>query len=346
MSDAWRMHRAPKKYLFCVLCFSLLWGWNAMAQSPHDWLERMVDANGKFNYQGTLVHMCDGKMDIVHIVHRVDHGQVTERMTAQTSGGRQIIRNDDEVMCILPDQKKVMVERRDSAASPIGSRITNFPSFSNINASLYQVAMLGSDRVADRETVMLAIRPVDTHRYGYRLWLDSRTALPLKFELVDDDGQGLEQGVFTEIIFHESISAKDVEPTIETDEFEWQRSAIVSDGTQGNGNSLSAGSSADQTVRSGWWVTTPPPGFKLTFAQSQLAEGATVPMEQLVYSDGLATISVFIESEVEASAAVEGMSRMGATNAFTTFRDGYLITAMGGVPLDSARMVALSVTPR
>jgi sigma-E factor negative regulatory protein RseB len=346
MSDARRMIRTPIKFLFCVLCFSLLWGWNAAAQSPHDWLERMVDANGKFNYQGTLVHMCDGTMDIVHIVHRVDHGQVTERLTAQASGGRQIIRNADEVMCILPDQKKVMVERRDSGVSPIGSRIANFPSFSNISASLYDVVMLGSDRVADRETVMLAIRPVDSHRYGYRLWLDRRTALPLKFELVDDDGQGLEQGVFTEIEFHESISAKDVEPTIATDEFEWQRSAVVSEKAEGSGNNLSSGTTSDEPVRSGWWVMTPPPGFKLTFAQSQLAEGATAPMEQLVYSDGLATISVFIESEVEASAAVEGMSRMGATNAFTTFRDGYLITAMGGVPLDTARMVALSVTSR
>ena len=346
MSEARRMIRVPKKYLFSVLCFSLLWGWNAMARSPHDWLELMVDANGKYNYQGTLVHMCDGTMDIVHIVHRVDRGLVTERMTAQALGGRQIIRNADEVMCILPDQKKVMVERRESAASPIGSRIANFPSFSNISASLYGVAMLGSDRVADRETVMLEIRPVDTHRYGYRLWLDRLTALPLKFELVDDDGQALEQGVFTEIKFRESISAKDVEPTITTDEFEWQRSSVVSDGAEDNGNSLSSGSSADEPVRSGWWVATMPPGFELTFAQSQLAEGATAPMEQLVYSDGLATISVFIESEVEASAAVEGMSRMGATNAFTTFRDGYLITAMGGVPLDTARMVALSVTPR
>jgi len=346
MSDARRMIRTPKKYLFCMLCFSLLWGWNATAQSPHGWLERMVDANGKFNYQGTLVHMCDGTMDIVHIVHRVDHGQVTERLTAQASGGRQIIRNAEEVMCILPDQKKVMIERRDSAASPIGSRIANFPSFSNISASLYDVALLGSDRVANRETVMLAIRPVDTHRYGYRLWLDRQTALPLKFELVGNDGQGLEQGVFTEINFHESISAKDVEPTIATDEFEWQRSAIVSERAAGDDNNPSSGPSSDAPVRSGWWVATKPPGFKLTYAQSQVAEGATAPMEQLVYSDGLATISVFIESEVEASAAVEGMSRMGATNAFTTFRDGYLITAMGGVPLDTARMVALSVTPR
>jgi len=338
MNDVKHMMRVPKKCLFCVLCFSLLWVWNAAAQSPQDWLDRMVGANGRFNYQGTLVHMCDGTMDIVRIVHRVDRGQVTERMTAQASGGRQIIRNAEEVMCILPDQKKVTVDRRDPQASPIGSKIANFPSFSHINPSLYKVAEVGSDLIADRETIILTIRPVDTYRYGYRLWLDHRTALPLKFELVDDTGQELEQGVFTEIKFYDSIPVNDVKPTIATDNFEWQRSSVEPD----DGN----GTSPDESARTRWLVGTPPPGFKLTFAQSQLESGAAMPMEQLVYSDGLATISVFIESEVEATDAVEGMSKIGGTNAFTTFREGYLITAMGGVPLDTARMVALSVTPR
>lgn len=342
MSDARRMSREPKKPNIFALCLPLLWAWNAAAQSPHDWLERMAGADEEFNYQGTLVHLCDGVMDIVRIVHRVDRGQVTERMTAQASGGRQIIRNADEVMCILPDQKKVTVERRDSEASPIGSKIANFPSFSNISSSLYDVAILGSDRIADRETVILAIRPVDAYRYGYRLWLDFRTALPLKFEVVDDAGQGLEQGVFTEIEFYESLSAKDVEPTIATEEFEWQRNIAVASGIRDNVNSASPG----ELVRSRWRVATPPPGFELTFAQSQVADGSPTQMEQLVYSDGLATISVFIESEVEESAAIEGMSQIGATNAFTTFRNGYLITAMGGVPLDTTRMVALSVTNR
>jgi sigma-E factor negative regulatory protein RseB len=263
-------------------------------------------------------------------------------MTAEAYGGRQVIRNADEVMCILPDQRKVTIERRDPAASPIGSQISNFPSFSNIRLSLYEIDMVGSDRVAERETVMLAIRPVDVHRYGYRLWLDRLTALPLKFELVDDEGQGMEQGMFTEINYQESISAKDVEPTIATDDFEWQRSSVVSSGAGAKDNSQFSG----ESMRTRWEVAKLPPGFELTFSHSQLAEGAKSPMEQLVYSDGLATISVFIEPDVDEADAVEGMSQIAATNAFTTFRDGYLITAMGGVPLDTARMVALSVSAR
>jgi len=333
------MIRVTNKCLFTVLCFSLLWALSAAAQSPGEWLERMVDANGKFNYQGTLVHMCDGTMDIVHIVHRVDNGQVTERITAQSSGGREIIRNADEVMCILPDQKKVTVEHRGVASSPLGGKISNFPSFSGISQSLYEIAMIGSDRVAEQDAVVLAIYPVDEYRYGYRLWLDRRTALPLKFELVDGDGNGLEQGMFTEIEFSESISARDVEPTIATDEFEWQRSTATR-------KSPAADPASSSTTTSKWRAVTLPPGFELAFAEAKIADGADTSMEQLVYSDGLATISIFIEASAEDDPQSAGMSNIGATHAFTIFRNGYLITAMGGVPPDTARMVAQSVATR
>jgi len=329
---------------FFFLCLALVWNLGAAGESPHDWLERMVGANGKFSYQGTLVHMCDGTMDIMHIVHRVDHGRVTERMTAQAAGGREIIRSADEVMCILPDQKKVMVEHSAVPGSPMSSKTPNYPSFSNIDKSLYVVEALGTDRIADRDTIRLAVRPVDTFRYGYRLWLDRRTALPLKFELVGEAGQALEQGVFTEIKFYDSIAEQDVRPTISTDEFEWQRSAVMSNKVRGD--SKGTGAASVGASGSKWRVVSLPPGFRLTFAQSRLDAGAETPMEQLVYSDGLATISVFIEAEAEPSAVVEGISKIGATNAFTTFKDGYLITAMGGVPPDTARMVALSTALR
>ena len=342
MNKAGRILRELKFDLFCIAWLCLASTFAVAAESPQGWLERMAAANQKYNYQGTLVHMCDGKMDIVHIVHRVDSGQVTERMTADAAGGRQIIRNGDEVMCILPDQRKVTVERHDPSSSPISSQIANFPGFANISLSLYDISMLSPDRVADRDTVTLAIKPVDAHRYGYRLWLDQQTALPLKFELINDMGQGIEQGMFTQIEFQDSISVQDVEPTIATDGYEWQRSSVTSGGNRSDTSDPASGG----PVQSKWRAAKLPPGFELTFAQSQLADNASSPMEQLVYSDGLATISVFIEPNIDESSAVEGVSQIAATNAFTTYRDGYLITAMGGVPLGTARMVALSVSIR
>lgn len=319
-----------------VALLLLTWVLGASAQSVDDWLERMGRADELFNYQGTLVHMCGGAMDIVQIVHRVDDGRVTERITARTADGRQIIRNADEVMCILPDQKKVMVERG-AVSTPIAGRIANFPSFSGISAALYATELLGSDRVAGQETAVLAVRPADEYRFGYRLWLDRRTALPLKFELVDAAGQALEQGMFTEIRFSDSIPAKAVEPTIVTDAFEWQHSAAVSD---------SVSAAAQSPASPNWRVGSLPPGFELAYAESTQMDGAGRPTEQLVFSDGLATISVFIEADVADAADIEGVTQIGATHAVSTIVGSYLVTAMGGVPLGTVQMVAMSVAQR
>lgn len=198
--------------------------------------------------------------------------------------------------------------------------------------------MLDPDRIAEHDTVVIAIRPVDEYRYGYRLWLDRRTALPLKFELVDGEGIGLEQGIFTDIQFFESIPARDVEPTIATDKFEWQRGDAVSAPLTGLIQEVSSSPEASK-----WRAVKLPPGFELAFAEAIIVDDGEAPMEQLVYSDGLATISVFIEASIGAAEEMEGMSNIGATHAFTIVSNGYLITAMGGVPPDTARMVALSV---
>ncbi len=339
MSEARRMNHFQEGRLSWLLLVLLLWGWNAIAQSPQDWLERMAGASEKFNYQGTFVHMCDGQMDIVRIVHRVQDGQVSERITAESSNGRQIIRDADEVMCIFPDQKKVIVESRGTSSAPIGAKKPVFPSFANISQSLYEVTLLGSDQVAEQDTVVLMIHPVDDYRYGYRLWLDRRTAVPLKFELVDSAGQGLEHGVFTEIQFFDSLSAKDIAPTMETDGFVWERS------TTSEGSAVGAGQQED-LVSSQWHAETLPPGFGLVLVEAKEVGSSATQAEQLIYSDGLATISVFIEAYVEPAEQVEGQSKIGATNVFTTITDGYVITAMGGVPVDTAQMVALSVTSR
>ena len=327
--------KQPVRAFSLLLLLALALSGTAQAQSPQEWLQRMVAADRQYNYEGTMVHMCGGKIDVVRIVHRVDGDQVSERVTAQSAGGRQIIRNADEVMCILPDQKKVMVETGAAKNSSMGTQIDNFPSFSALSPSLYEVSELGSDRIAGRETVLLGIRPFDNHRYGYRLWLDLETGLPLKFELVNEKGVGLEHGAFTDIEFMAALSAEAVAPTVEMEGYEWQRSVVSTGQTD-----------AGQLPETLWTVADPPAGYVLTWAESQPGNDSMPPMEQLVYSDGLASISIFIEVAEDDAMAVEGTSSIGATNAYSAILDGHLITAMGGVPPETTRRFAMSVNSR
>jgi sigma-E factor negative regulatory protein RseB len=327
--------RGAPSLLACVtvLWLSALTGVVGAADSPQSWLERMADAGGKYSFRGTLVHMCGEKVDVVHIVRRVEGGQVTERITALDTAGREIIRNPEEVMCILPDQKTVMVDRRNAGITRPADQITHMPSFASVNPAIYRLKILPSERIAGRDTQVIAVRPTDRYRYGYRLWLDATRALPLKYALMSESGRTLEQTLFTEIMFDEEVRRSDVEPTVAVDNFVWQRAEPTPPQAAGS-------------IESGVWESDAlPVGFELTMARSQLAGDSQSTMEHLVYSDGLASVSVFIEGGVTDADLQTGTSQVGATVAYTTIVDGYLVTAIGSVPLGTARMIALSVRP-
>ena len=299
---------------------------------PRRWLQRMTEAVEFQNYQGTLVHINGSVAGVMRIVHRVEDGRISERITAQDGTPREIIRNDDEVTCILPDQMSVLVEKRDDrdrAKSPLRGRL---PSPTTFNEAHYDLAFVMPGRAAGREAEVIAVRPRDSYRYGYRLWLDRETAMPLKSELWDDQGNVIEQILFAEITLVDSIPASATKPSLAMESYTWHRS----------GDAAESGAQNDKTK---WLAMDLPAGFELIAARSKYSPGSKFPMEQLVYADGLALVSVFIEAGVAASEQAEGLSRIGAANAYTTTLEGQLVTAVGEVPARTVEMIALSVRP-
>lgn len=295
-----------------------------------EWLMRMTDAVENMNYRGTLVHVNDSTAGVLDIVHRVDDGMISERITALDGMQREILRNNDEVTCILPDKKVVLVEQRDDhdpAKSPLRGRL---PSSSGVDDSHYRLESSGSGRAAGRPAKIISVQPRDDYRYGYRLWLDKASAMPLKSQLLDERGRVIEEILFASIAMPESISPAAVRPSLDTRNFDWQHS----------GDPDEAGEAASA---SGWRALDLPVGFELIAANSKMPPGSRHAMEHLVYADGLASVSVFIEAGVAASEQAEGLSRIGAANAYTTTRDGQLVTAVGEVPARTVEMIALSV---
>jgi sigma-E factor negative regulatory protein RseB len=309
----------------------------AAADAPQDWLDRMARATQQVSYQGTLVHTCDGIVDVVQIVHRVENGRVTERITSQDFAGREIIRNPDEVMCLLPEQNSVIVESRHDRSQGESSPISKLPSFNNVDTTTYKLAMRQPDRIAGQDTEVIAVRPVDEYRYGYRLWLDRNRAMLLKFELMGETGETLEQILFTDIEYSDQIPAADVSPSMPMDTFRRQQSSVSVEPAGG------IDESREGSVQ--WRATELPAGFKLTVRRSKTVLGSAQPIEQLVYSDGLGSVSVFIETGVAEAEMAEGLSRFGATNAYTTTLEDRLITAIGYVPVRTVKLIALSVRP-
>ncbi len=188
------MRAAPPVAAPSLLLLALV-STQATAQEARDWLERMGRAVEDLNYRGTFVHVLDGTAEVLHIVHRNADGQSGERILSNDGAGREIVRQGDRVQGIFPDRRIVFFETR-SDVSPL---VSVLPGSAADLAPHYEIKLGGADRVAERAAQVLEIKPRDEYRYGYKLWLDEATAMPLQSQLIDEQGDIVEQILFTEI---------------------------------------------------------------------------------------------------------------------------------------------------
>ena len=301
------------------------------AQDARAWLERMSRAMATNNYDGRFVHIVGGYTENMRIIHRVDSGLVTERLISLDGSGRELVRNDSEVVCYLPDRRTVLVEKRTDK----GSLLAAVPVYSEALERHYILSSPGTYRVLGRPAQYIVVQPQDTLRYGYRLWIDRETSMPLKSQLADRDGRVLEQIVFTELSTPTEIDPALLKTSIVTDGYRWMRQETrpqrVSSAREG----------------AGWVVVNPPQGFRLTVTRTQTISGAAAPVRHLVLSDGLVSVSVFIEPR-QAGAQTETpmkaeLARVGAALAYSTDVADHRVTAVGEVPAATLRAIAAAV---
>jgi sigma-E factor negative regulatory protein RseB len=313
----------------CLLsCVVALPVW-AAEPDARQWLERMSQALAEQNYEGRFFHVRDSRSETMRIIHRVDHGKVSERLVSLDGSGREIIRNDTEVICYLPDKRTVLVEKRNDAAS----LIVNLPIYSKELETYYSIEKVGDVAKAHgRKAQVVMVQPRDQYRYGYKLWLDQETALPLKTQLCDRQGRVIEQILFAELNLRDRIPADDLKPSISGEGYRWLRQTTQP-------------VQLTQT-RVGWSVERLPAGFRLTTWRIQAIAGSPTPVRHLVYSDGLASVSVFIEPhDAGQNKSVNGLARVGGAIAYTRDHDGYQVTAVGdGVPAATVEAIATGLT--
>lgn len=307
------------------------------ADDPREWLEKMNRALATRNYDGTFFHLSDGHVETMRIVHRVRAGRVTERLLSVDGSGREFVRNNDELTCYLPDQHTVLVEPRQDRGPFLGS----LPQFGADVNEYYTLQELPVAKILGRPARVILVNPKDQFRFGYRLWLDENTAMPLKTQLCDSKGQVIEQILFARLDMPESIPDSDLAPTVHTEGMRWVHQGASHD-------------SASPAL-SAYRASELPPGFHLTVSGAQTLGGATTPATHLVYSDGLATVSVFVEAERDAKtgtddkpaapadAPMQGLARVGSGFAYSTVVQGHQVTAVGEVPAQTVEFIAHSV---
>lgn len=311
---------------FALLCL-LVWPWAGSAnQEATAWLDKMLDAIESLNYDGTFILVRGDHIETMEIVHGNNGNEIRERLLSLSGEAREVIRDQDVLTCVWPSSSFVVVE---SSRKRVGIPAT-VPGDVDQLSPYYHLTVHGSDRVAGYPCRYIEIRPTDTYRYGYRLCVAEESGMLLKSEMQDPQGAPIEQVMFTSIRFHEAIPKQRFESTMMDEGFTWHTV-----GAKGHLTHLEP----DE----GWRIHKMPPGFKVTEVTRRPMAASARPVQHMVVSDGLASVSVFI-AEPEPNAAVgNGLSRQGAMHLFATQVDKHPVTVVGEVPELTVKMIGQSI---
>jgi sigma-E factor negative regulatory protein RseB len=209
-----RKHRVAQLWR-AVVVIALVAPAAALADDAREWLESMNRALAEKSYEGTFFHERGGESESLRIHHRVRGGEVAERLVSLDGSGREFIRLGDELSYILPDQRTILIERRPRA----GGLLPSFPRFDDRTARFYRLEPVQRARFNDRDARLVTLMPLDPYRYGFRVWIDARTRLPLKSELYDRRGQVLERIAFASLQVSRDIPDSTFTPAVSTEGF-------------------------------------------------------------------------------------------------------------------------------
>jgi sigma-E factor negative regulatory protein RseB len=297
----------------------------ALGAEPKDWLERMNKALTTRNYVGVFTHVRGTRAETLRIIHRVRGRDVSERLLSLDASGREFIREGDELTCYFPDKRTVLVERR----APDGPLLGALPSLADGDDSqVYEILGGERERLLGRTSRVVALHPRDEYRYGYRLWIDEETYMPLKTQLCDQSGQVIEQILFSSIDLPERIPDSMFKPQVDASNYRWLRA------------DRRVASSASPAL---WDAMRLPPGFRMASRANQAMPGSSEPVAHLVFTDGVASVSVFVEPRKPDAKPTEGPARVGSSSAFSTVVDDHQITAVGEVPPTTVKFIATQV---
>jgi sigma-E factor negative regulatory protein RseB len=293
-------------------------------------IEEMVTAARALNYEGVFTYQNGNSLQTIKIIHSANAQGEVERLISLNGAAREVIRTNDDVTCIFPEGKRVNVNRR-----PLGRGFpSNLLRRLDSAADFYTVAKGGESRIAGRDAEELTIMPIDDYRYGYKLWRDIDTHLLLKSELVTQAGNVLENFAFSTVSFYDEIPQSLLEPEIDNrDEMTFNRTEPETPANMATKSSLSS-----------WQVNWLPEGFALVAQQNRLKAKNGASVEQRVYSDGLSSISIFIEQIRARHGHLKGVTNMGAVNAFGTIIDSHFVTVVGEVPEHTVNKIGAAIS--
>lgn len=294
----------------------------ALAQSPdaRAMLVQMASAIRSLDYQGSFIYQHAGRVDTLRVFHA---GGVLERERLISLNGprSEVIRNGLDVTCIQANGSSTVY----ASSSGRGLLPLVPDAGSRLLGDHYTVDVVGTDRVAGYLANIIDVVPRDGYRYGYRLWLDQGSHLLLRSMVTDSERRPLEQFMFVSLEIGKRPSDTDLIPS--------QRELLTT--------TAAPPGEVDLRGAPAWSVREPPPGF--TFSSARRSREAGKGAEHLVYSDGMASVSIYVEPRDQGESGISTMAGRGTLNVLTYIDGDWRFTVLGDVPAATVSAFARSL---
>jgi sigma-E factor negative regulatory protein RseB len=299
------------------------------------WLGRMHEAARQGSYQGTLVYTTGGQMATSRVWHFVSGADTYERLEAQDGRQQRIVRHNDTVHTLWPQAQLAVIERRETLAAWSTTPQTVDPQA----LEQYELRREGGGRVAGRDAAVLVLEPRDALRYAQRLWADLASGLMLRADVLAEAAAAGPRAVL------ESTAFTEVETGVRGDPQAMMALVRKLEGWR----VLRPAQRRTELDAEGWTLARPVPGFRLAGAVRRGLErpgegaGASEPVLQAVFTDGLAHVSVFVEPFRPQRHRQELQLQQGATTSLMQRRGEHWVTVVGDVPVTALRQFALAL---
>lgn len=289
-------------------------------------LAKMNQTLERGNYEGVFVFMQNGNVETMSIVHGYTDKGVREKLVSLTGDAREVIRDQDVLTCIWPRDKLVVVETANEAHGLPSSLPTDL----NELAFHYKLIEVGQARIAGHDCTIVRFEPLDEHRYGHELCAENQQGMVLKSKTFDANGKAIENMMFTSFRMRENAPETLFQPSVHLNDYTWKTANVELEGEM----------QPDQA----WKIGELPPGFSLKSVTNRLMSASKNPVQHMVLTDGLASVSVFISKVDNPENVYQGAHKKGVINAYARDLNQHQITVVGEVPQSTVKMIGSSVT--
>lgn len=292
-----------------------------------EWLQKIAASARTASYSGTFVYQHGSRVETSRVAHFVNPaGGVFERLETLDGPPREIVRANDHVTAYIPDAKVVLIERRSTRHLPV-----MLPEkLSDLNQQ-YEVTKGEAGRMAGHDCLWINVMPKDKLRYGRRFCAELGTGLPLRAQIFNEKSQVIESFGFSQLLLGAKFNRDQVtsryEAVAQAQKWRVDRSAL---------------DVMEQAADTGWSVSQLPQGFRKAMEVKRTLAGRSSAMPHLVYSDGLAAISVFVEPKAKPLPA-HALTKQGAVHIYKKVHGDYMVTVLGEAPAATVMQIGNSI---